>query len=312
MTQKIATRDAYGKALANLGATNENLVVLDADLSKSTKTNDFKTAFPARFVNMGIAESNMASVAAGMATAGKTVFFSSFAMFAVGRAFEQIRNSIAYPQLPVTIAATHAGITVGEDGATHQAIEDVALMRAVPGMTVVVPCDATEAEQAVYALAAYDKPAYLRLGRLAVPVVNGDDYKFEIGKGITLRDGSDAVVFACGLMVQEALAAAETLAAEGIDVAVVNIHTIKPLDKELVVAMAKKCGAVVTAEEHNVIGGLGSAVAEVLVENCLVPMSRIGVQDIFGQSASPAELMVEYNLTAADIAESVKATIARK
>lgn len=305
MADKQATREAYGKALAELGKTNENLVVLDADLSKSTKTAEFAKVFPERFINVGIAEQNMACVAAGLATVDKTVFCSSFAMFAAGRAFEQVRNSIAYSQLPVTIAATHSGVTVGEDGATHQAVEDMAIMRSIPGMTVVVPCDGPEAAKAVKALAEYDKPAYLRLGRLAVETVTAEDTPFEIGKGIVLRDGKDAVVFACGLMVQEALKAAEILAEKGVDAAVVDMHTIKPLDEQLVIDMTKKCGAVVTAEEATVMGGLGSAVAEVLAENAPVPMGRIGVLDSFGESGKPAELLAKYHLTAADIAEKV-------
>ena len=312
MADKMATRDAYGKALVKLGETDQNLVVLDADLSKSTKTNGFAKAYPERFVNVGIAEQNMACVAAGLATIGKTVFFSSFAMFAAGRAFEQIRNSIAYPKLPVTIAATHAGITVGEDGATHQALEDISIMRTIPGMTVVVPADGVETEQAVYALAAYDGPAYLRLGRLAVETVLPADYQFTLGKGVALQDGKDVVIFACGLMVQESLQAAKLLAEEGIQAAVVNIHTIKPIDRALVAKMAKQCGAVVTAEEHNVIGGLGSAVAEVLAEECPTPMVRVGVQDSFGESGKPAELLAKYHLTIADIAAQAKAVLAKK
>lgn len=312
MAEKQATREAYGKALAELGKTNQNLVVLDADLSKSTKTAEFAKVFPERFINMGIAEQNMACVAAGLATAGKTVFCSSFAMFAAGRAFEQIRNSIAYSQLPVTVAATHSGVSVGEDGATHQAVEDIAIMRSIPGMTVVVPCDGQEAKKAVFALAEYDKPAYLRLGRLSVETVTAEETPFELGKGVVLADGKDAVVFACGLMVQEAVKAREILKADGIDLAVVDMHTIKPLDNELVIKMAKQCGAVVTAEEATVMGGLGSAVAEVLAENCPVPMGRIGVQDSFGKSGKPAQLLAEYKLTADDIAEKVKAVIERK
>lgn len=312
MSNKIATRDAYGKTLAELAQTDKNLVVLDADLAKSTKTADFAKVCPERFVDVGIAEQNMVAVAAGMATLGKHVFCSSFAIFAVGRAFEQVRNAVAYPQLPVTVAATHAGITVGEDGATHQAVEDISLMRSVPGMTVIVPADATETAQAVRALAEYDKPAYLRLGRLAVESVMPDDYQFEIGKGCQLRSGNDAVIFACGLMVQEALAAADLLAAEGINVSVANIATIKPLDTELICRLAKQTGAVVTVEEHSINGGLGSAVAEALVENCPTPLIRVGMPDSFGQSGKPAELLAEYGLTAADIAEKVKAVITRK
>ncbi|HIU10652.1 MAG TPA: transketolase family protein [Candidatus Avidehalobacter gallistercoris] len=312
MTEKIATRDAYGQTLAELAATDEKLVVLDADLAKSTKTAEFAKAAPERFVEMGIAEQNMIGVAAGLATLGKHVFCSSFAIFAVGRAFEQVRNALAYPGLPVTVAATHAGITVGEDGATHQAIEDIALMRAVPNMTVIVPTDARETAQAVKALAEYDKPAYLRLGRLAVETVMPADYQFTIGKGYVLREGSDAVIFACGLMVQEAMYAAEQLAAEGINITVANMATVKPLDTELVIHLAEKCKAVVTAEEHNIIGGLGSAVAEVLSENCPTPLLRVGVADSFGQSGKPAELMAEYNLTAAAIAAKVREVIKRK
>lgn len=309
---KIATRDAYGKTLAELAQTDKDLIVLDADLAKSTKTADFAKVCPERFVDVGIAEQNMVAVAAGMATLGKHVFCSSFAIFAVGRAFEQVRNAVAYPGLPVTVAATHAGITVGEDGATHQAVEDISLMRSVPGMTVIVPADATETAQAVRALAAYNKPAYLRLGRLAVEEVMPADYKFEIGKGAQLKEGTDAVIFACGLMVQEALAAAELLAADGISVAVANIATIKPLDTELICRLAKETGAVITVEEHSINGGLGSAVAETLSENCPTPLTRIGMPDSFGQSGKPAELLEEYGLTAAAIADKVKATIARK
>lgn len=309
---KIATRDAYGKTLAALAQTDNQLVVLDADLAKSTKTADFAKVCPERFVDVGIAEQNMVAVAAGMATLGKHVFCSSFAIFAVGRAFEQVRNAVAYPGLPVTIAATHAGVTVGEDGATHQAIEDISLMRSVPGMTVIVPADAIETEQAVRALAAYDKPAYLRLGRLAVEEVMPADYHFEIGKGYQLREGSDAVIFACGLMVQEALAAADILADEGVNVAVANIASIKPLDTELICRLAKETGAVVTVEEHSINGGLGSAVAETLSENCPTPLVRVGMPDSFGQSGKPAELLAEYGLTAEAIAVRVKEAIARK
>lgn len=312
MTKKMATREAYGKALAELGKENQDLVVLDADLSKSTKTAEFAKAFPDRFINMGIAEQNMVCVAAGLAAEGKTVFCSSFAMFAAGRAFEQVRNSIAYAQLPVTVAATHSGVTVGEDGATHQAVEDMAIMRAIPGMTVVVPCDAEEAKKAVFALAHYSYPAYLRLGRLSVETVTTEETPFAIGKGVVLREGNDAVVFACGLMVQEALAAAEQLAAKNVSVTVVDMHTIKPLDEELVVKLAQECGAVVTAEEGTVLGGLGSAVAEVLAEQALVPLGRVGVQDSFGESGKPAELLKKYHLTADDIVEKVMVTIAKK
>lgn len=312
MSEKIATRDAYGKTLAELAQTDKNLVVLDADLAKSTKTADFAKVCPERFIDVGIAEQNMVAVAAGLATLGKHVFCSSFAIFAVGRAFEQVRNAVAYPQLPVTIAATHAGVTVGEDGATHQAVEDIAIMRAVPGMTVIVPADAAETAQAVRKLAEYDKPAYLRLGRLAVESVMPEDHQFEIGKGYVLRDGADAAVLACGLMVQEAMHAAELLAAEGINITVANIPTIKPLDTELVCRLAKATGAVVTAEEHSINGGLGGAVAEALSENCPTPLLRIGMPDSFGQSGKPGELLAEYGLNAEAIAERVKDFIKRK
>ncbi len=313
MSDKKATRESYGQTLAELAAEDPNLVVLDADLAKSTKTCDFAKVCPQRFVDVGIAEQNMTAIAAGLATLGKHVFCSSFAIFAVGRAFEQIRNSIAYPSLPVTVAATHAGITVGEDGATHQAIEDIALMRAVPNMRVVVPADARETAQAVRYLAeSQSGPTYLRLGRLAVEDALPEDYRFELGKGCLLREGSAAAIIACGLMVQEALQAAEMLAAEGISVAVVDMATIKPLDEELVIRMAQECGAIVTAEEHNIIGGLGSAVAEVLAEKCPTPLLRVGVADCFGQSGKPAELMAEYGLNAADIAAKVKEAITLK
>lgn len=312
MSEKIATREAYGQTLAQLASTDKNLVVLDADLSKSTKTSDFAKVCPERFVDVGIAEQNMVAISAGLATLGKHVFCSSFAIFAVGRAFEQIRNSIAYPQLPVTIAATHSGITVGEDGATHQAIEDIAIMRAVPNMTVIVPADARETAQAVRLLAEHPGPAYLRLGRLAVEQVLPEDYQFQIGKGTVLRQGDDAVIFACGLMLGKALQAAEMLAAEGVNAAVVNLPTIKPLDYELVCQIAKQCGAAVTAEEHSVIGGLGSAVAETLAENYPIPLLRVGIEDKFGQSGLPDELLTEYGLTAENICAKVKAAIARK
>lgn len=308
----IATRDAYGQALAELGATNDKVVVLDADLSKSTKTNDFKKLFPERFFNIGIAEQNLMGTAAGFAATGKIPFASSFAVFAVGRAYDQIRNSIAYPRLNVKIAATHAGLTVGEDGGSHQMLEDIALMRAVPNMTVIVPADGVETRQAVLAAAAYDGPVYIRLGRPKVPVLFGEDYEFEIGKGVVLRDGSDVTLVATGIMVSKAVEAAETLAAEGINAAVVNISTIKPLDDALLVAMAQKTGAVVTCEEHNIYGGLGSAVAEVLVENCPVPMARVGVEDSFGESGLPDQLLEKYGLTVDNIVKKAKAVIARK
>lgn len=308
----IATRDAYGEALAELGAINDKVVVLDADLSKSTKTNDFKKVYPERFFNLGIAEQNLLGTAAGFAAAGKIPFASSFAVFAVGRAYDQIRNSIAYPNLNVKIAATHAGLTVGEDGGSHQMLEDIALMRAVPNMTVIVPADGVETKQVVMAAAEHQGPVYIRLGRPKVPVLLGDDYKFEIGKGVVLKEGTDVTLIGTGIMVSKAMEAAELLAADGISAAVVNISTIKPLDNALITEMAQKTGAVVTAEEHNIYGGLGSAVAEVLVENCPVPMARVGVEDKFGESGLPDELLEKYGLTAANIAAKAKAIIAKK
>lgn len=308
----VATRDAYGEALAELGAVNENIVVLEADLSKSTKTNDFKKVYPERFFNMGIAEQNLLGTAAGFAAAGKIPFASSFAVFATGRAYDQIRNSIAYPNLNVKIAATHAGLTVGEDGGSHQMLEDIALMRALPNMTVIVPADGVETKQAVKAAAEYEGPVYIRMGRPKVPVLFGDDYKFEIGKGVVLKEGSDVTLVATGIMVSKAVEAAELLATEGISAAVVNISTIKPLDADLIIAQAQKTGAMVTCEEHNIYGGLGSAVAEVLVENCPVPMVRVGVVDKFGESGLPDELLEKHGLTANNIAAQAKAVIARK
>ena len=308
----IATRDAYGEALAELGAVNENIVVLEADLSKSTKTSDFKKVYPERHFNMGIAEQNMLGVAAGFAAAGKIPFASSFAVFATGRAYDQIRNSIAYPNLNVKIAATHAGLTVGEDGGSHQMLEDIALMRALPNMTVIVPADGIETKQAIKAAAEYEGPVYIRMGRPKVPVLFDDNYTFEIGKGVVLKEGTDVTLVGTGIMVSKAVEAAELLAAEGISAAVVNISTIKPLDAELIVAQAQKTGAIVTCEEHNIYGGLGSAVAEVLVENCPVPMARVGVADKFGESGLPDELLEKYGLTAANIAAQAKAVIARK
>lgn len=308
----IATRDAYGEALVALGKENNQVVVLDADLSKSTKTNDFKKVYPERFFNMGIAEQNMLGVAAGLAAAGKIPFASSFAVFAVGRAYDQIRNSIAYPKLNVKIAATHAGLTVGEDGGSHQMLEDIALMRAVPNMTVLVPADGEETKQAVMAAAEYDGPVYIRLGRPKVPVLFTENYRFAIGKGVVLKDGNDVALIATGIMVSKALEAAEQLAAEGIQAAVVNISTIKPLDEKLIVQMAEKAGAIVTCEEHNILGGLGSAVAETLVEKCPVPMARVGVQDCFGQSGLPDQLLEKYGLTAEQIASKAKEVISRK
>ena len=305
--KKIATRESYGNALAELGATCPDLVVLDADLSGATKTGTFKKAFPERHINCGIAEGNMMTVAAGIATTGKVPFASSFAMFAAGRAFEQVRNSIGYPHLNVKIGATHAGISVGEDGATHQCNEDIALMRAIPGMVVINPADDIEAKAAVKAAYEYVGPVYLRFGRLAVPVINdNEDYKFEIGKGIVLREGKDVAIIATGLEVAESLAAAEMLAADGIDAKVINIHTIKPLDEELVIAAAKETGKVVTVEEHSVIGGLGSAVAEVLAEKAPTKMLKIGVNDTFGESGPAVALIKKYGLDAESIYKKVK------
>lgn len=307
MGKKIATREAYGKALAKLGMENKKIVVFDADLSKSTKTADFKAVCEDRFFDMGIAEANMVGVAAGMSTCGKIPYVSTFAMFAAGRAFEQIRNSVCYPNLNVKICATHAGLTVGEDGASHQSVEDLSLMRSIPNMTVINPSDAVEAEAAINAVAEYYGPCYVRLGRAAVEVVNDfDGYKFEIGKGVELREGSDAAIIATGIMVQEAIKAHDILKAEGINTRVINIHTLKPLDKEIIVNAAKETGFIVTAEEHSIIGGLGSAVAEVVCEECPVKMKRIGIKDLFGQSGQPDELLKLYELTADDIVKAVK------
>lgn len=305
--KKIATRDGYGKALVNLGKERDDLVVLDADLAGATKTGMFKKEFPDRFIDCGIAEGNMMGVAAGLAATGKVPFASSFAMFAAGRAYEQIRNSIAYPHLNVKIGATHAGISVGEDGATHQCNEDIALMRAIPGMVIINPSDAVEAEAAVRAAYEYVGPVYLRFGRLAIPVINDrPDYQFEIGKGIVLREGTDVAVIAAGLEVNEALHAAEKLAAEGIQARVINMHTIKPLDEELVLAAAKECGSVVTVEEHSVIGGLGSAVCELLAEKYPAKVMRIGINDVFGESGPAAELIRKYGLDGDSIYEEIK------
>jgi transketolase len=309
---KQATRDAYGKALVALGAQNENIVVLDADLSKSTKTADFAKHYPERFFNMGIAEANLMGTAAGLAAAGKIPFASTFAIFATGRAFEQIRNSIAYPKLNVKIAATHAGITVGEDGGSHQAVEDVAIMRAVPNMVVLVPADGEETRQAIYAAAEYKGPVYIRMGRLEVPCLFDENYKFQIGKANVLKDGTDCTIFANGVMVATALEAAQELDEEGIKVAVVNVASVKPLDEETIVAYAQKTGAVVTAEEHNIIGGLGSAVAEVLGEKAPTPLVRVGIKDTFGESGRPLELLEKYGLTKNEVKAAVKAVVARK
>lgn len=306
MTKKIATRDAYGQALVDFGAENKDIVVLDADLAKSTKTAMFADKYPERFFDMGIAEQNMMVTAAGLAAAGKIPFASTFAMFATGRAFEQIRNSIAYPMLNVKIAATHAGITVGEDGASHQTVEDIGIMRSIPGMTVLVPADAIQTTAMIKAAVAYDGPVYLRLGRSGVPAIYGDDYTFDWGKVDVLRPGQDVVIYATGIMAAEALAAADELEAKGISAEVVNVASIKPLDVEGVVAAAKNKKAVVTAEEHSIIGGLGSGIAEVLMENNPLPLVRVGIKDTFGESGSPAELLKKYGLTSKDIVAAVE------
>ena len=306
---KIATRDAYGKTLVKLGQTNDNVVVLDADLSKSTKTNDFSKSFPNRFFNMGIAEQNLVGAACGFATAGKIPFVSTFAMFATGRAFEVIRNSVCYPKLNVKICATHAGITVGEDGASHESIEDIAIMRAIPNMTVIVPADGIETEKVVLEAAKYNGPMYVRLGRSAVPTLFNDDYKFEIGKGTVLREGNDATIIACGMMVNEAVLAHEELKSEGINVRVINMSTIKPIDKELIIKAAKETKSIITAEEHSVVGGLGSAVSEVVSEECPVIVKKVGVNDVFGESGTPAELLEKHGLTVKNLVNTVKETL---
>lgn len=307
-----ATREAYGEALKKLAANNPDVVVLDADLSGSTKTSEFKKVSPERFFNVGIAEQNLIGTAAGMSLAGKIPFASSFAMFAAGRAFEIIRNTVAYPFLNVKIAATHAGLTVGEDGASHQAIEDISLMRSIPNMTVINPADCIEAEQAVLKAAEYVGPVYIRLGRMAVEDVYDSSYKFEIGKGVELKDGNDVTIIATGIMVQKALKAAVSLKEQGIDARVINIHTIKPIDKEIIIKAAKETKAIVTAEEHSIIGGLGSAVLEVLSDTCPVPVRRIGVMDTFGESGKPEDLMEKYLLTEKNIEDSCKEIIKMK
>ena len=314
MADKKATRESYGAALAELGEKYD-FVVLDADLAAATKTGVFKKKFPERFFDCGIAEGNMVSVAAGIATTGKKVFATSFAMFAAGRAYEQIRNSIGYPHLNVNIVGTHASITVGEDGATHQCSEDLALMRTIPGMTVICPADATEAYAAVEAALNFDGPCYLRFGRFAVPDLTPElvpDYKFELGKGVTYREGKDVTIVANGFMVHLAVEAAELLKAEGIDAGVINIHTIKPLDTELLTKAAKTTGAIVTAEEHSIVGGLGAAVCEALAETCPVPVLRVGVEDKFGKSGQVPELLELYGLTAKNIAAKAKRAIELK
>jgi len=311
--KKIATRQAYGEALKEFGA-DPRIVALDADLGKSTMSAIFAKEYPERYIDMGIAEANMAGVAAGLATTGKIVVIHSFAMFAPGRMYDQVRNSIVFPRLNVKIVGSHAGITVGQDGPTHQALEDISLTRALPGMVVLSPCDANETRLAVKAMLEHDGPCYMRTGRLAVEQITQDipGYHFELGKGCTLRDGNDVTIVATGYMVAQALKAADALAQEGISARVIDIHTIKPLDEELLVKAARETGAIVTAEEHNIIGGLGSAVAEVLVENYPVPMERVGVRDTFGHSGEPAALVEHYHLTAADIAAAAKKAMSRK
>ena len=306
MSNKIATREAYGKALVKLGKINDDVVVLDADLSKSTKTNDFYKAYPDRFFNMGIAEQNLVGAACGFAAAGKIPFASTFAMFATGRAFEIIRNSACYPKLNVKICATHAGITVGEDGGSHQSVEDISLMRSIPNMTVLVPADGVEAEKMIFAAAEYNGPMYVRLGRSAVPTLFDENYNFEIGKGVVLREGNDATIIACGMMVNEALIAADMLKEENINVRVINMSTIKPIDTELIIKAAKETKAIVTAEEHSIIGGLGSAVSEVVSENHPVKVKKVGLNDCFGESGTPGELLEKYGLTAKNIVAKVK------
>ena len=310
---KTATRDAYGKALVELGDINDKVVVLDADLAAATKTGMFKKAHPDKFFDCGIAEGNMMGVAAGLATSGYTVFASTFAMFAAGRAYEQVRNSIAYPHLNVKIGATHAGISVGEDGASHQCCEDIALMRAIPGMTIINPADDVETRAAVLAAANYDGPVYMRFGRLAVPRIYDEDYKFEWGKAVVLNEGADVTICATGLMVGEAIEAQKILAEQGISAEVINVHTIKPLDAETILASSAKTGAIVTAEEHNIIGGLGSAVAEAVCESAKpVPVIKVGVNDVFGKSGPAVELLHIYGLDAQNIVEKAKQAISLK
>lgn len=308
MSEKIATREAYGKALVELGEQNKNVVVLDADLAGATMTKFFKAAHPDRFFDCGIAEANMMNIGAGLSTMGLIPFCSTFAMFGAGRAYEQIRNSIAYPKFNVKICCSHAGVSVGEDGGSHQSVEDIGLMRLIPGMTVIVPADANEARKATFALAEFQGPAYMRLARLATPVFE-EDYPFELGKANVLREGKDVAVFACGLMVNEALEAAKLLSAEGIEISVINVHTIKPIDAARVTEYAQKCGNVVTVEEHSVIGGLGDAVADVLMGKVCCKFRKIGVNDQFGQSGKAADVLREYGLTADQIAARIKETL---
>lgn len=312
MAEKMATREAYGKTLAALGGENSNIVVLDADLSKSTKTADFAKVYPERFFNMGIAESNLMGTAAGMAAVGKVPFASTFAIFATGRAFEQVRNSIAYPALNVKIAATHAGITVGEDGGSHQTVEDIALMRVLPNMTVMVPCDGVSTEALIREAARIDGPVYIRLGRPSVTPVYNEKSDFAVGKANVLKDGADVTLAACGIMVQKALQAAEMLDGENIKARVIDFHTIKPLDKNTLISAARETGAIITIEEHSIIGGLGGAIAEICMEECPVLLKRIGIGDRFGQSGKPDELLEEYGLTADAIADAARDIIKRK
>lgn len=312
MTKKTATREAYGKALAGLGHKNPRVVVLDADLSKSTKTAGFAGIFPERFFNMGVAEQNLIGTAAGLAAAGKIPFASTFAVFATGRAFDQIRNSVAYTKLNVKIAATHAGITVGEDGGSHQSVEDIALMRSLPNMTVFVPADEAETFGAIESAADIDGPVYIRLGRAGVPSVHGEGFSFQPGKAVVIREGGDATVIAAGIMVSAALEAASALSAEGVEIRVISMHTVKPVDVDAIVAAARETGAIVTAEEHSVIGGLGSAVSEVVCENFPAPVKRVGLPDVFGESGAPAELLEKYGLTPGAVANAVREVIKRK
>jgi transketolase len=312
VTQKVATRDAYGDALIALGKKRDDVVVLDADLSGSTKTSKFAKAFPERFFNIGIAEQDMMGTAAGLAIGGKLPFVSTFAVFATGRAWEQVRQSICYPNLNVKIVASHAGVTVGEDGGSHQSVEDIAVMRVIPNMTVIVPADGVETLQAIEAVAEYKGPCYVRTGRNKVPVIFGPDYKFKIGKAHVFHEGRDAAIIAAGIMTAEALKARDLLKAEGVDAGVINMATIKPLDRDAVVAAAQRCGAIVTAEEHSIIGGLGGAVAEVLAESAPVPLVRVGVQDKFGTSGDSEGLMKHYGISAEDIAKAVKEVIRKK
>ena len=308
----IATRDAYGKALVKLGQINDKVVVLDADLSKSTKTYEFSKYYPERFFNMGIAEQNLIGAACGLAAAGKIPFASSFAMFATGRGFEIIRNSVCYPQLNVKVCATHAGITVGEDGASHESVEDISIMRSIPNMTVMVPADGIEAEQMILEAANVYGPMYVRLGRSGVPTVCKENYKFQIGKGTVLKEGNDISIIACGIMVNEAIIAAEELESQGINARVINMSTIKPIDKELIITAAKETNAIVTAEEHSIIGGLGSAVSEVVSDEYPVIVKKVGIKDVFGESGTPKDLLQKYGLTANDIVKAAKEAITKK